>query len=70
MAAVAGPDAFVKIEIAKAFAMAHQNVKGYLPMDMNIFTLGKNFSEAINKVMSGNAPLPNPAETGNPSAPQ
>jgi regulator of protease activity HflC (stomatin/prohibitin superfamily) len=67
--AVAGPDAFVKIEIAKAFAMAHQNVKGYLPMDMNIFTLGKNFSEAINKVMNGNAPLPNPAETGSPTAP-
>jgi len=67
--AVAGPDAFVKIEIAKAFAMAHQNVKGYLPMDMNILTLGRNFLGAVDRVMDSNAPLPNPAETGSPTAP-
>jgi hypothetical protein len=69
--AVAGPDAFVKIEIAKAFANAHQNVKGYLPMDMNILTLGRNFLGAVDKVMdSGNAPPPSPAETGSPKPSQ
>jgi len=49
--AVSGAEAFIKVEIAKAFAHAHQNVKGYLPTDMNIFTLGENFLSAIDKVV-------------------
>ncbi|OQW94165.1 MAG: hypothetical protein BWK79_07305 [Beggiatoa sp. IS2] len=61
--AVAGSDAFVKVEIAKAFATAHQNVKGYLPMDMNIFTLGENFLGAVDKVVGSGMPLPKPVET-------
>ncbi|ALG68175.1 SPFH domain-containing protein [Beggiatoa leptomitoformis] len=49
--AVAGADAYVKVEVAKAFATAHQNVKGYLPNDMSIYTLGSNFMDAIENMM-------------------
>lgn len=66
--AVAGSDAFVKIEIAKSFANAHQNIKGYLPMDMNVFTLGNNFLNAIEKVVGNNLSPSKP--TGNPTTQQ
>jgi regulator of protease activity HflC (stomatin/prohibitin superfamily) len=58
--AVAGADAFVRVEVARMFANAHQNVSGYLPNDMNIYTLGKNFMDAIESVMS-RSPAPPPA---------
>ncbi len=71
--AVEGADAFVKIEVAKALAAAHQQVRGYLPADMNIYTLGNNFIEAIDAVLgrspsaaSLDAPLP-PVSATSPS---
>jgi regulator of protease activity HflC (stomatin/prohibitin superfamily) len=45
--AVPGSEIFARIEVARWFATGHQNVKGYLPSDMNIYTLGNNFSHAI-----------------------
>lgn len=65
--AVAGADAFVKIEVAKAFAEAHKNIKGYLPTDMNIFTLGENFLGAISKVVGSQTPAPETVETPKPA---
>ncbi|GEM_PF-862238 len=49
--AVPGADAYVKVEVAKMLASAHQNVRGYLPGDMNIYTLGKNFMDAIESLV-------------------
>jgi regulator of protease activity HflC (stomatin/prohibitin superfamily) len=48
--AVSGADAFVRIEVARAFAESMSQVKGYLPSDMHIFTLGKHFEDAIGKI--------------------
>lgn len=56
--AVPGAENFVRIEVAKAFAVAHQNVKGYLPEGMNISVLGKNFADSVDSVMVG-MPAPN-----------
>ncbi len=48
--AVPGAEAFVRVEVAKAFAESMSGVRGYLPSDMHIFTLGKNFENAISKI--------------------
>ena len=71
--AVPGADIFARIEIARWFANGHQNIKGYLPSDMNIYTLGSNFSNAVeNLVGAGTLPPLKPAVTGVPvtKAPQ
>jgi regulator of protease activity HflC (stomatin/prohibitin superfamily) len=60
--AVPGADIFARIEIARWFANGHQNIKGYLPSDMNIYTLGSNFSNAVeNLVGAGTLPPLKPA---------
>ncbi len=56
--AVTGADAFVKVEIAKSMATAHQNVRGYLPDNMSIYTLGNNFMDAVESLMGRKADLP------------
>jgi regulator of protease activity HflC (stomatin/prohibitin superfamily) len=48
--AVPGADAFIKIEVAKAFANSMQGVQGYLPSDMHVFTLGKHFEAAVGRI--------------------
>ncbi|EIJ42448.1 membrane protease subunit, stomatin/prohibitin [Beggiatoa alba B18LD] len=53
--AVEGSDSYVKVEIAKSLASAHQNVKGYLPNDMNVYTLGNNFMDAIESIVGRQA---------------
>jgi len=50
--AVPGAENFVRVEVAKALAKAHSNVSGYLPSDMNIMTLGSNFTDAVEKVVA------------------
>ncbi len=50
--AVPGAENFVRVEVAKALADAHQNVTGYLPADMNIMTLGTNFTTAVERVVA------------------
>jgi regulator of protease activity HflC (stomatin/prohibitin superfamily) len=51
--AVPGADAFVKIEVAKSLASAFQNVKGYLPSNVNYSTVGKDFNGAVNALVGG-----------------
>lgn len=46
-----GAKSYTTIKIAESLAIAHQNVKGYLPQDMTVFTLGNNFMEAVNRVV-------------------
>lgn len=54
-----GAKNYVTIEVAKSLATAHQNVKGYLPHDMTVFTLGSNFMNAVSRVVdSGKADAP------------
>lgn len=50
--AVPGADAFVKIEVANAFAKSTQGVQGYLPQDMHVMMLGSKFTEAIDGLMN------------------
>lgn len=45
-----GAKLFVTTKVAESVATAHQNVKGYLPQNMNIYTLGSNFVDAVTKV--------------------
>lgn len=51
--AVPGADAFVKIEVSKNLAAAFQNVKGYLPSNVNYSTVGKDFNGAVNALVGG-----------------
>jgi regulator of protease activity HflC (stomatin/prohibitin superfamily) len=46
--AVPGADAFVKIEVAKSFALGVQNVKGYLPEKMSVNLLAEQYAKGIN----------------------
>jgi regulator of protease activity HflC (stomatin/prohibitin superfamily) len=59
--AVSGADSFVKIEVAKAFAQSTQGIQGYLPSDMHVYTLGNNFSNAVNAIMKNLQPSSEPA---------
>lgn len=49
--AVDGADNYTKIEVAKAFAESTKGVQGYLPSDMNVYTLGNNFMNAVKNVV-------------------
>lgn len=51
--AVPGADAFVKVEVAKAFADSTKGIQGYLPESMHIYTLGSNFMKAVDSVLGG-----------------
>jgi regulator of protease activity HflC (stomatin/prohibitin superfamily) len=55
---VPGADAYVRVEVARMLASANQNIKGYLPGDMNIYTLGKNFMDAVESLVSGPVQAP------------
>jgi regulator of protease activity HflC (stomatin/prohibitin superfamily) len=56
--AVPGAESFVQIEVAKAFATSTQGISGYLPSDMNVYTLGDNFSKAVQNLMGRTTPVP------------
>lgn len=51
--AVPGADAFVRIEVAKSFATGVQNIKGYLPENMNVSLLADQYSKGINVLVNG-----------------
>lgn len=51
--AVPGAEAFVKIEVAKSFAMGVQNIKGYLPEKMNVNLLADQYAKGINVLVNG-----------------
>lgn len=53
--AVPGAESFVKVEVAKNLGIAFQNVKGYLPANVNYSTVGADFSKAVN-VLVGETP--------------
>lgn len=46
-----GADVYAKIEIAKAMSSGMAGVKGYLPSDMTIFTIGNEFNNAVEKIL-------------------
>lgn len=60
--AVPGASEFVRMEIAKSMADAHKNIRGYLPSDMTIYTLGNNFDNAIERIV-GVRPLTEVADS-------
>ena len=51
--AVPGAEHFVKIEVARYLAVAFQNIKGYIPEDMNISVLTDTFQNSVDTVMIG-----------------
>jgi regulator of protease activity HflC (stomatin/prohibitin superfamily) len=54
-----GAEIYAKIQIADSMSKAFGNIKGYLPENMSIFTLGNNFQQAVENVMGGRAvPVP------------
>jgi regulator of protease activity HflC (stomatin/prohibitin superfamily) len=53
--AVPGADAFVRVEVSKQLASAFQNVKGYLPANVNYTTVGKDFDGAVNALVGTQA---------------
>lgn len=55
--AVPGADAFVKIEVAKSFAMGVQNIKGYLPEKMTANLIAENFDKGVNVLVGGSESL-------------
>lgn len=55
-----GSEVYARIEIAKAMGDAFGNIKGYLPENMQIFTLGENFLQAVENVVN-TKPKANPA---------
>jgi len=46
-----GSEVYAKIQIAKSMADAFGNIKGYLPENMNIYTLGGSFLQAVDNVV-------------------
>ena len=54
-----GADLYARIQIADAMAEAFGGIKGYLPENMQIFTLGENFLDTVENVVgAGKAALP------------
>jgi regulator of protease activity HflC (stomatin/prohibitin superfamily) len=47
-----GAEVYARIEVAKSLAMAFGNIKGYLPENMQIITLGDNFLKSVENVVS------------------
>ncbi len=64
--AVPGADNFVRIEVANALSKAFQNIKGYVPQDMNISVLTDTFANAVDSVMIG---MPSPQQKMTEPAP-
>lgn len=46
-----GADVYAKIEIAKSMEGAFGNIKGYIPENMTIYTLGDSFMKAVENVV-------------------
>lgn len=47
----AGPDAFVKVEVAKAMAEGTKGINGYLPNNFNPTIISGNFLDAVEQVL-------------------
>ena len=56
----AGPDAFVKVEIAKALSEGTKGIQGYLPNNFNPTVISGNFMDAIMTILK-----PTPSQVGN-----
>lgn len=48
---VPGSENWVKVEVARHMADGFRNIKGYLPSDMQIFTLGESFLKSVENVV-------------------
>jgi len=46
-----GAETFAKIQIANSMAKAFGNIKGYLPESMNVYTLGRSFTDAVENLV-------------------
>lgn len=53
-----GADVYAKIQIATALGNSLSGIKGYLPENMNVFTLGESFSKAVENVVKPNQAQP------------
>lgn len=51
-----GADNYVKLQVANSMGQAFSGIKGYLPSDMTIVTLGQTFLDAVQKVTAGSQP--------------
>ncbi len=50
-----GADVYARIQIAESLKGAFQNIKGYIPEDMTIFSLGQGFMEAVDNISGSKA---------------
>jgi hypothetical protein len=48
----AGPEAYAKVEIAKALAEGTKGIQGYLPNNFNPTVISGNFMDAIKQILS------------------
>jgi regulator of protease activity HflC (stomatin/prohibitin superfamily) len=46
-----GAETYAKIQIAESMSKAFGNIKGYLPENMNVYTLGNSFTDAIENLV-------------------
>lgn len=46
-----GADLYVKMQVAESIGKGISNVKGYLPESMTIFSIGEDFSKAVEKIV-------------------
>lgn len=53
----AGPDAFVKVEIAKAMAEGTKGIQGYLPNNFNPTIISDNFMNAVEQILQSKGQL-------------
>lgn len=58
----AGTNAYVQVEVAKHMADGFKNIQGYLPGNINITTLSRNFVDAVGNIM-GRYPADNANDT-------
>lgn len=64
----AGPEAFVKVEIAKAMADGTKGIQGYLPNNFNPTVISGNFMDAIQNILKV-IPVPQATPQATPVAP-
>jgi regulator of protease activity HflC (stomatin/prohibitin superfamily) len=53
-----GADLFVKMQVAESMSRGIQNVRGYLPEGMSIFSIGSDFNDAVNKILNKDVKKP------------
>jgi regulator of protease activity HflC (stomatin/prohibitin superfamily) len=51
-----GAENWVKVEVAKSMAEGFGQIKGYLPENMQVFTLGESFNKAVEAVVGPKKP--------------